>query len=104
MKRRRLNEDDLALWRKVTERTEKLDLNKLFTPAIDAPPPAPPQVRRAKNALQGNKPLPPAKKRSNDLRPSLAAPMKAAPVQMTPSLHLRRRRRHRGDRSQCRGS
>lgn len=38
MKRRRLNEDDLELWRRVTERTEKLELNKLFTPEIDAPP------------------------------------------------------------------
>jgi DNA-nicking Smr family endonuclease len=82
MKRRRLNDDELALWRKVTERTEKLDLKTLFTPEIDAPPPAPPQVRRAKIALQGNKPQPQAKKRSNDLRPSLSEQMKSAPVQM----------------------
>ena len=82
MKRRRLNEDDLELWRRVTERTEKLELNKLFTPEIDAPAPAPPQVRRAKIALQGNKPQPNMKKRSNDLRPTLAEQMKAAPVQM----------------------
>ena len=40
-KTRRLNDDDLALWRKVTERTEKLDLKSLFTPAIDAPVPSP---------------------------------------------------------------
>jgi len=82
MKRRRLNDDDLALWRKVTERTEKLDLKTLFTPEIDAPPPAPPQVRRAKIALQGDKPQPQTKKRSNDLRPSLTEQMKSAPVQM----------------------
>jgi len=82
MKRRRLNEDDLALWRRVTERTEKLELNKLFTQEIDAPAPAPPQVRRAKIALQGNKPQPTMKKRSNDLRPTLSEQMKAAPVQM----------------------
>ena len=82
MKRRRLNEDDLALWRRVTERTEKLELNKHFTQEIDAPAPAPPQVRRAKIALQGNKPQPTMKKRSNDLRPTLSEQMKAAPVQM----------------------
>ena len=39
MKRGRLNEDDLELWRKVTERTDKLDLKTLFTPEIDAPVP-----------------------------------------------------------------
>ena len=41
MRRRRLNDDDLALWRRVTERTEKLELNKLFTPEIDAHAPHP---------------------------------------------------------------
>ena len=82
MKRRRLNEDDLALWRRVTERTDKLEPSKLFTPEIDAPAPAPPQIRRAKIALQGNKPHPNMKKRSNDLRPTLSEQMKTAPVQM----------------------
>ncbi|NUH66949.1 Smr/MutS family protein [Sulfitobacter sp. S0837] len=82
MKRRRLNDDDLALWRKVAERTEKLDLKTLFTPEIDAPPPAPPQVRRAKLAVQGSKPQPPVKKHAHDLRPALAEQMKSAPVQM----------------------
>ena len=47
----RLSADDLALWRKVTDRTEKLDLKTLFTPEIDSPPPA--DLRRAKAALSG---------------------------------------------------
>ena len=35
MKRRRLNDDDLALWRKVTDRTERLNLKTLFTPEVE---------------------------------------------------------------------
>jgi hypothetical protein len=46
MSRKRLNKDDLSLWQKVTERTEKLDLNQLFRPEIDAPAPSPPQFAR----------------------------------------------------------
>ncbi len=81
MKRRRLNDDDLALWRKVTDRTERLDLKTLFTPAIDAPAPAPPALRRAKSVVLG-KPIAPAKPRTHDLKPSLHDQFRSAPVQM----------------------
>ncbi len=81
MKRRRLNDDDLDLWRRVTDRTERLDLKSLFTPPIDAPAPAPPAIRRAKLAVQ-SKPMPPTKPRANDLSPSLQDQMRSTPVQM----------------------
>ncbi|SFE16503.1 DNA-nicking endonuclease, Smr domain [Sulfitobacter brevis] len=81
MKRRRLNNDDLDLWRRVTDRTERLDLKSLFTPPIDAPAPAPPAIRRAKLAVQ-SKPMPPTKARTNDLSPSLQDQMRGTSVQM----------------------
>lgn len=77
----RLNDDDLALWRKVTERTEKLDLKTLFTPEIDAPRPAPPALRKAKSVVMG-KPQPPARRTTHDLAPSLPEQINGAPVQM----------------------
>lgn len=76
-----LNEDDLALWRKVTERTEKLDLKSLFTPEIDAPPPAPAGLHKARTIVMG-KPGGGSKPRSHDLVPSLPDQIKRAPVQM----------------------
>ena len=81
MKRRRLNDDDLDLWRRVTDRTEKLDLKSLFTPDIDAPAPAAPALRRAKLAVQG-KPQGKAKPRANSLIPSVSDQVRQAPVQM----------------------
>ena len=80
-KTRRLNEDDLALWRRVTDRTEKLDLKSLFTPAIDAPPPSQPALRRSKSVLMGNNASTP-KKQGKDLMPSLPDPAKGGAVQM----------------------
>ena len=52
MTRKRLNKDDLSLWKKVAERTEKLDVDKLFRAEIDGaaalkgPAPTPPQIRK----------------------------------------------------------
>ena len=81
-KRRRLNDDDLALWRRVTEKTEKLELKQLFTPEIDSPSPPAPQVKRTPVTLPGKRPQPQVKPRGHELRPSLAEQMKTAPVQM----------------------
>lgn len=81
MKRRGLNEDDLALWRKVTERTEKLDLNSLFTPAIDAPAPSAQAIRRAKGALVPAKGQQP-KRATGHIGPSFADPLGPPSVQM----------------------
>ena len=39
MSRKRLDKDDLSLWKKVTERTEKLDVDKLFRAEIDGTSP-----------------------------------------------------------------
>lgn len=80
-KQGRMNEDDLALWRKVTERTEKLDLKSLFTPEIDAPPPSPPALRKSKSVIMG-KPAGKPGNSAHDLVPSLPDQMNRTPVQM----------------------
>lgn len=77
----RLNEDDLELWRKVTDRTERLDLKTLFTPAIDAPAPTAPALRKSKAVVLG-KPVGQLRQRAHDLAPSLPNQIKSAPVQM----------------------
>ena len=77
----RLNADDLELWRKVTERTEKLDLNSLFTPEIDAAAPTPVALKRARSIVIGD-PKPKPKRATHDLMPSLPDRLNAAPVQM----------------------
>ena len=83
MKRKhgQLNEDDLAIWRQVTERTEKLDLKSLFVPEIDALPPPPPALRKSKAILLG-KPAGKPRKSTHDLVPSLPDQMRHVPVQM----------------------
>ena len=81
MKHRGLNEDDLALWRKVTDRTEKMDLKSLFTPAIDAPAPSGTMLRRAKSAVMGHAAGKP-KRTNTQVRPSFADPLGPASVQM----------------------
>jgi DNA-nicking Smr family endonuclease len=81
MTRKRLNKDDLELWRKVTDRTEKLDLTQLFRPEIDAAPPAPPALRKSRTVLLG-KPRPESRKTTHDLVPSLPEKLGKAPVQM----------------------
>lgn len=77
----RLNDDDLELWRRVTDRTEKLDLKSLFTPEIDAPPPAPPALRKAQSTVMG-KPASKPRRATHDLVPSLPDQFRTAPVQM----------------------
>ena len=79
MTRRKLSDNDLALWRKVTERTEKLDLNSLFRPEVA--PPTPAALRRAKQAVSGT--AGGADRRpSAHVKPSFAAPLGPASVQM----------------------
>jgi DNA-nicking Smr family endonuclease len=77
----RLNDDDLTLWRRVTERTEKLDLKSLFTPEIDAPVPSPPMLRKSRSVVMG-KPAGSTKKTPHNLMPSLPDQLGHAPVQM----------------------
>jgi DNA-nicking Smr family endonuclease len=77
----RLDADDLELWRKVTERTEQLDLKTLFTPEIDAPAPSEPALRKAKAIVLG-KPQGKLRQRAHNLAPSLPDQIKGAPVQM----------------------
>ena len=79
--RGRLNEDDLALWRAVTERTEKLDLKSLFTPEIDAAPAPMPALKKAKTIVMG-KPEGKLKRKPHSLMPTVADQVRSAPVQM----------------------
>lgn len=81
MTRKRLNKDDLQLWQKVTERTEKLDLKQLFRPEVDAPAPSPPQIRKTTSVLMG-KPEPKPRRNTHDLVPSLPDQIRQSPVQM----------------------
>lgn len=81
MKRRGLDKDDLELWRRVTERTERLDLKSLFTPEIDTPSPSVPAIRKAKTIVLG-KPNPKPRRNTHDLSPALPDQINAAPVQM----------------------
>ena len=81
MTRKRLNKDDLDLWRKVTERTEKLDLKTLFRPEIDAVPTPPASLQKAKSVLIG-RPQPKPGRETQDLTPSLPEQIAKSPVQM----------------------
>ena len=81
MNRKRLNKDDLSLWQKVTERTEKLDVNQLFRPEIDAPPPSPPQIRKSTSVILGKPALKP-RRNTHDLMPSLPDQIRKSPIQM----------------------
>jgi DNA-nicking Smr family endonuclease len=81
MKHRGLSDADLDLWKRVTDRTEKMDLKSLFTPAIDAPAPSGPALRRAKSLIVGdaqNKP----KRLNTQMKPAFADPLGPASVQM----------------------
>ena len=79
--RGRLSTDDLDLWRKVTDRTEKLDLKSLFVPEVDAAPIAPPALKKAKSIVIG-KPEGKLKRGPHNLMPSVADQVRSAPVQM----------------------
>jgi DNA-nicking Smr family endonuclease len=81
MTRKRLNKDDLSLWQKVTERTEKLDLNQLFRAEIDGPAPSAPQIRKTTSVIMG-KPNPKPRRSTHDLMPSLPDQVRKSPVQM----------------------
>ncbi|MBA96896.1 MAG: Smr/MutS family protein [Sulfitobacter sp.] len=81
MTRKRLNKDDLSLWQKVTERTEKLDVNQLFRPEIDAPAPSLPKIRKTTSVVLG-KPTPKPRSNAHDLMPSLPDQIRKSPVQM----------------------
>ncbi|MBD3665219.1 Smr/MutS family protein [Sulfitobacter aestuariivivens] len=77
----RLSDDDLALWRKVADRTEKLDLKSLFTPDVEVAPPTAPALKKMKSVLVG-KPLGSPKAKPHSLVPSITDQVGAAPVQM----------------------
>lgn len=86
MKRRKLSEDEVALWRKVTERTEALELRNTFDPEAYAPQPATknrPEQRADLGKLSTTFPQKPqARKNTFTLAPSLPDQLRRAPVQM----------------------
>ena len=92
---RGLNADDLELWRRVTERTEKLELKSLFTPAIDAPAPGAPAIRKAKQTVlkhAGGKIEGKLKPKPHTLMPSVVDQVRKAPVQMDQKAFTRLKR------------
>ncbi|MFT6677294.1 MAG: DNA-nicking Smr family endonuclease [Sulfitobacter sp.] len=91
MKRRGLNDEDIALWRRVTDRTERLDLKSLFRAEIDAPHPSAPALRRAQAAL-GGKATGQPRKPSASVAPAFADPLGPASVQMDKKAFTKLRR------------
>lgn len=81
MKRRRLNEDDLALWRKVTDRTERLDLKSLFTPEVE-PKKTPNTSFSTAIGRPSAPPAPKPRTKPHDLAQPVSDRLKSAPVQM----------------------
>jgi DNA-nicking Smr family endonuclease len=84
MTRRRLKPDEIALWRKVTEKTDALDRMQTFDPEAYAPHPIKKERSpRASVSLDGKTPpKPAARKTSFDLAPSLPDRLNHAPIQM----------------------
>ncbi|MEM6938668.1 MAG: Smr/MutS family protein [Pseudomonadota bacterium] len=78
----RLSDDDLALWRRVTDRTEKLDLNTLFTPDVTSEGLAAAPLQPPVSPLLLPDRRPKSKNRAHSLTPSLADQISKAPVQM----------------------
>lgn len=86
MKRRKLSEDEVALWRKVTDRTEALDHRSTFDPEAYAPQPTGTSKPRQKvdfsKLNEGFPAKPAARKSTMHLAPSLPDQLRQAPVQM----------------------
>ena len=87
-RRRKLAPDELELWKKVTEKTDRLHRRETFDPDAYAPQKtekkaAVPQEIKARVTLDGKSPPQPASRRiSYDLVPSLPDRLQKAPVQM----------------------
>jgi len=77
MKRRKLAPDEVELWRKVADRTERL-APQPFQPDAALPTPA---LRKAQNVVLG-KPQPKPRNPPHDLVPSLPDQIRQTPVQM----------------------
>ena len=85
MSRRKLGPDEIALWKKVTERTEPLGKQETFDPEAFAPAPKPASVSAltpTRKVRPDQPPKPPARKVSYDLAPSLPESIRKSPVQM----------------------
>ncbi len=79
MKRRRLAPEEIDLWRRVAEQTERLDPVRSFDP--ETPPGAQPAPRPRRNEpVFPHKPAP--RRASHDLVPTLQDRLNSAPVQM----------------------
>jgi DNA-nicking Smr family endonuclease len=84
MSRRRLAPDEIALWRKVADKTERLQCRETFDPEAYAPDPVrKPKPPRQEFRLDGKTPPKPTSRKVNyDLTPSLPDRLRSAPVQM----------------------
>ncbi|WP_298916198.1 Smr/MutS family protein [uncultured Roseobacter sp.] len=84
MTRRKLGPDEIALWQKVADRTERLNFQETFDPAAYAPAPKPkskPTVDLSK-LVTTYPPKPVARKPGYDLKPTLPDQLQKSPVQM----------------------
>lgn len=81
MTRKGLSEDDLALWRKVTDQTERLDVDDLFTSQINVSVPQKPLLKKAKTVIAA-KPTGSIANKPHDLAPSLLGSLQATQLQM----------------------
>lgn len=84
-KRRKLAAEELALWQKVADQTERLDRSTTFDPEVYAPHPEPKKQTGPRQPVQldgKTPPRPAARKVSYNLVPSLPEQFSKAAVQM----------------------
>lgn len=91
MSRRRLAPDELELWKKVAERTERLQTRRKVDPETYAVPHKPTSAIPAQWLRSPEKPAPPQTPRrvAFDLVPDLPDRLRKAPVQMDKKTHTR---------------
>ena len=94
MTKRKLAPEEIDLWRRVAERTERLDLGRGFDPDVTAPAPPKPAVSKHRARVQGSvfPPKPAPRATSKDLVPPLPERMKSAPVNMDRKAYGRMKR------------
>ncbi|WP_300033054.1 Smr/MutS family protein [uncultured Roseobacter sp.] len=84
-RRRKLAPDEVALWQKVADRTERLHTRETFDPDALAPAPHPdpkPVLTSLPQGRPGHPPKPSARRVSYDLVPSMPERIRKTPVQM----------------------
>lgn len=94
MTKRKLAPEEIDLWRRVADRTERLDLGRGFDPDVTVPTPPKPAASKHRTRVQGSvfPPKPAPRATSKDLVPSVPDRMKSAPVNMDRKAYGRMKR------------